>query len=174
MPDEVLYNQSTQEPPACANTLFLEAQAGVYARAACLTAAFAIAAQYDGPQDCNDNHAPHIPLSQVAIYISNLLRLGMPEAHLVTIIACCCRMTRMPSLACAAAAAAALPKHGSGEQAPAGSAHAAENAGAATSVNLSSTFYMVNPSGDLPSTQASFQGWFQQQANWQVRQCRCL
>ncbi|PRW58029.1 Regulator of spindle pole body duplication [Chlorella sorokiniana] len=55
------------------------------------------------------------------------------------------RMYRMPSLICAAA-----------------SAHRAS-----TCVDLSSTFYALNPSGDLADTQSAFQDWFGGMRGWQ-------
>ena len=72
----------------------------------------------------------------------------------------------MPSLACAAAAAvtgAHVP-----DAAPSRPA-AAQVATKGALVDLRSTYYMVNPSGDLPATQATFQELFQKQAGWQVR-----
>ncbi|KAL4433955.1 hypothetical protein ABPG75_000396 [Micractinium tetrahymenae] len=55
------------------------------------------------------------------------------------------RLYRMPSLACAAASAQR----------------------ASTSVDLSSTFYALNPSGDLATTQATFQDWFRGMKGWE-------
>lgn len=39
------------------------------------------------------------------------------------------------------------------------------------SVDLSSTFYALNPSGDLADTQSAFQDWFSGMRGWQVRGC---
>ena len=38
----------------------------------------------------------------------------------------------------------------------------------ARSVDLASTFYALNPSGDLAATQATFQDWFSGMRGWQV------
>lgn len=35
-------------------------------------------------------------------------------------------------------------------------------------VDLSTTFYVLNPAGDLPDTQQYFEAWFSQQLQWQV------
>lgn len=69
----------------------------------------------------------------------------------------------MPALACASAAAS-MRQHASSE---ANAASACSDASAA-GVSLRSTFYVVNPSGDLPSTQSTFEDWFHEQAGWQV------
>lgn len=37
------------------------------------------------------------------------------------------------------------------------------------SVDLSSTFYALNPSGDLTATQSTFQDWFGGMRGWQAR-----
>ena len=37
------------------------------------------------------------------------------------------------------------------------------------SVDLASTFYALNPSGDLEATQATFQDWFRGMQGWEVR-----
>ena len=37
------------------------------------------------------------------------------------------------------------------------------------SVDLASTFYALNPSGDLAATQATFQDWFRGMRGWEVR-----
>ena len=71
-----------------------------------------------------------------------------------------CRIYRTPSLACAAAVAARQVSS------PADAANQAVHA--ATSVDISSTVYMVNPAGDLSSTQATFEETFKQQKSWQV------
>jgi len=34
------------------------------------------------------------------------------------------------------------------------------------------TFYLLNPSGDLGSTQAAFEDWFKNQKGWEVRSAR--
>ncbi len=56
-----------------------------------------------------------------------------------------CRVYRIPSLPCAAASAQRSLR----------------------SVDLSSTFYSLNPSGDLSSTQSAFQDWFAR-LHWEV------
>jgi hypothetical protein len=35
-------------------------------------------------------------------------------------------------------------------------------------VDASNAFYLLNPSGDLEATQASFEHWFRSQKGWQV------
>lgn len=35
-------------------------------------------------------------------------------------------------------------------------------------VDPSEAVYLLNPSGDLPTTQATFEGYFAQQPGWQV------
>ncbi len=71
-----------------------------------------------------------------------------------------CRIYRAPSLACAAAVAARQPS------APAETS--ADGASEATAVNMANTVYMVNPAGDLSTTQATFEETFRQQHTWQV------
>ncbi|KAK9798929.1 hypothetical protein WJX73_002780 [Symbiochloris irregularis] len=83
-------------------------------------------------------------------------------------------LSRMPSLACAAATAAAssagqtnvtgFAENAAGTSAP---ADAQGTAGRAPLIDPLSAFYLINPSGDLPSTQAAFQQWFQSQPGWQ-------
>ena len=77
------------------------------------------------------------------------------------------RIYRTPSLACAAAVAArqaGCPEDGDA---------ADEAVGAGTAVDMSSTVYMVNPAGDLSSTQATFEETFRQQGSWQVPWMHC-
>ncbi len=78
----------------------------------------------------------------------------------VTLLDGGCRIYRAPSLACAAAVAARQPS------APAGTS--ADRARESTAVNMANTVYMVNPAGDLSSTQATFEETFRQQHTWQV------
>ena len=78
----------------------------------------------------------------------------------------------MPSLACAAATCAGLAECNVAVDAGACEALAQASRTASEDhpcIDLASTFYLINPSGDLPSTQATFQEWFQQQAGWQVQ-----
>lgn len=100
------------------------------------------------------------------------------DAHLVThVVTCCigtaefiymavtlvengCRIYRAPSLACAAAVAARQPS--------AAEDSSADAAREVTAVNMASTVYMVNPAGDLSTTQATFEETFRQQHTWQV------
>ena len=35
-------------------------------------------------------------------------------------------------------------------------------------MQLHSTYYLVNPAGDLPETEEAFAGWFQEQLGWQA------
>ena len=78
----------------------------------------------------------------------------------------------MPSLACACysseqqALQRAVGVHGPAPRAVAAEQHAA--------VNIASTLYMLNPSGDLPTTQAAFQALFAGQQTWQVSGCTCF
>ncbi len=92
----------------------------------------------------------------------------------------------MPSLACAAAtalrrpaapAAAAAPgtPHGRrpglrapGAARPAPAGERAERT-APLRVNARAAVYLLNPSGDLPATQAAFEPWFRRQPGWQAR-----
>lgn len=69
---------------------------------------------------------------------------------------------RVPSLSAAAASVAAA-------QAAAAQAAAAAAAAAlaARPVDLERTWYVLNPSGDLPSTQQTFQGWFAGTPGWE-------
>lgn len=69
-------------------------------------------------------------------------------------------MYRIPSLACAAAVAA--------RQVSSPADVAGQAVHTATTVDMSSTVYMVNPAGDLSSTQATFEETFRQQESWQV------
>ena len=70
-------------------------------------------------------------------------------------------MFRAPSLACACATALrnSIPVAGGGERAA-----AAEERG----VDARDAVYMLNPSGDLPHTQDTFQDFFLRQTGWQV------
>ena len=80
--------------------------------------------------------------------------------------ACCCRIFRQPSLACAAAAGIKQqqqPESVSDPHAP-----ASQSAVLLRSVQLHSTYYLVNPAGDLPETEEAFAGWFQEQLGWQA------
>ena len=43
-------------------------------------------------------------------------------------------------------------------------------AGASLGLDLASTFYVLNPSGDLAATQAAFEERFVSQAAWEVSQ----
>ena len=72
------------------------------------------------------------------------------------------RVYRVPSLACAWAVLAA----------PATSAQG-RGLGATSGIDPRSAYYLLNPSGDLATTQAAFQDWFAHQQGWQVRPCRC-
>ena len=103
-----------------------------------------------------------------------------------------CRLYRMPSLACAAASAHRASSR-QGQRTPAslfvcqactpGPAKLDTrgnvacfldvpnnllNCPAQCSVDLSSTFYALNPSGDLADTQSAFQDWFSGMRGWQV------
>jgi hypothetical protein len=78
----------------------------------------------------------------------------------VTLIDGGCRIYRAPSLTCAAAVAARQP------DAPAETS--ADGPREATAVNMANTVYMVNPAGDLSTTQATFEETFRQQHTWQV------
>ncbi|KAA6417398.1 MAG: cell division-associated BIMB-like, partial [Trebouxia sp. A1-2] len=69
------------------------------------------------------------------------------------------RIYRAPSLACAAAVAARQPS--------AAEDSSADAAREVTAVNMASTVYMVNPAGDLSTTQATFEETFRQQHTWQ-------
>lgn len=69
------------------------------------------------------------------------------------------RLYRCPSLACAAASGARRRSSGAG----------GGEGSAAPDVDLGSTFYALNPSGDLASTQSAFQDWFARLAGWEVR-----
>ncbi len=71
-----------------------------------------------------------------------------------------CRVYRAPSLACAAAVAARQPCVPEGTQ---DDSHTQSMA-----VDMTNTVYMVNPAGDLYSTQAAFEETFRQQPTWQV------
>ena len=88
-------------------------------------------------------------------------------------------MYRAPSLACACAIAA---RTAVGCSPSANSAGATEKAsskaelaeqevhgGEEHSVDVHDAVYLLNPSGDLASTQSTFQQLFQQQEGWQVR-----
>jgi hypothetical protein len=98
----------------------------------------------------------------------------------------------MPSLACAAASALrrpAAPAAPAGDaahrdcspsrdpraglRAPAAArpAPAGERAkrGAPLRVDAREAVYLLNPSGDLPATQAAFEPWFRRQPGWQAR-----
>lgn len=78
----------------------------------------------------------------------------------VTLIDGGCRIYRAPSLACAAAVAVRQPS------APEDASP--DGAREATAVNMANTVYMVNPAGDLSTTQATFEEIFRQQHTWQV------
>lgn len=39
------------------------------------------------------------------------------------------------------------------------------------SVNASNSYYLLNPSGDLSSTQAAFEDWFASEEGWKVGLC---
>lgn len=74
-----------------------------------------------------------------------------------------CRMYRSPSLACAAAVAARQhPSCCSSHQ------NQPKDCRAQVAVDLASTVYMVNPAGDLASTQSTFEKTFSGQESWQV------
>ncbi len=95
----------------------------------------------------------------------------------------------MPSLACAAASALRRPAAPAGDAAPRGCspprdaraglrapaaarpAPAGERAkrGAPLRVDAREAVYLLNPSGDLPATQAAFEPWFRRQPGWQAR-----
>lgn len=75
----------------------------------------------------------------------------------------------MPSLACAAAAAVRRQQACSqGAAATEASGRASAGAAAADALDLGSTFYMLNPSGDLASTQAAFEERFASLPGWEV------
>ncbi len=78
----------------------------------------------------------------------------------VTLVDGGCRIYRAPSLACAAAVAARQPS--APEDSPPDAAREA------AAVNMANTVYMVNPAGDLSTTQATFEETFRQQHTWQV------
>ncbi len=87
----------------------------------------------------------------------------------------CYRMYRAPSLACACAIAARgcspyADSSGASEQAysEAQCAEQPASCGPLSSVDVHDTVFMLNPSGDLASTQSTFQQLFQQQHGWQV------
>lgn len=102
-----------------------------------------------------------------------------------------CRLYRMPNLACAAASArrtstrqakgmllsppSSLPfGRCTCLRAPpiptlgAGASRRSTICSLLCSVDLSSTFYALNPSGDLVDTQSAFQDWFSGMRGWQV------
>ncbi len=74
-------------------------------------------------------------------------------------------MFRVPSLAFAAAAAAAAGAEGGGEEGVRPEAAAP----AAALVELSRSYYVLNPAGDLRDTQACFERWFADRLRWTVR-----
>ena len=87
--------------------------------------------------------------------------------------ACCCRIFRHPSLACAAAAG--IKQHQQSESISEPQAPAVQPA-VLRSVQLRSTYYLVNPAGDLPETEEAFAGWFQE-LGWQascVHHCKVM
>ena len=67
---------------------------------------------------------------------------------------------RLHALPCAAAAAAAA------------SQTTATKAAAPPQVDLSSAYYTINPSGDLQTTQDTFETWFKGLRGWTGRACR--
>ena len=108
-----------------------------------------------------------------------------PAAHL-------CRFYRMPSLVCASAAASrhnlaaaatddSLASCQSANHQASSSCNEQQRAapsvaqacctGASISVDISRTFYLVNPSGDLTSTQRQFEQTLAGQRGWQVGLC---
>ena len=72
-----------------------------------------------------------------------------------------CRVYRSPSLACACATALRTVSNAPGAD---DSAAPAES----RAVDARDAVYMLNPSGDLPHTQDTFQDFFRQQRGWQV------
>lgn len=76
----------------------------------------------------------------------------------------------MPSFAMACAAASRLGRSQQPEQTPAPQGAQADTASSAGSgvLQAQSTYYLVNPGGDLPATQAAFHPWFTQLPGWQV------
>ena len=100
--------------------------------------------------------ATHLVMHLVMCFISMAEFVYMA----VTLFDAGCRIYRAPSLACAAAVAARQPS------APEGSS--ADTAREAPAVNMAHTVYMVNPAGDLSTTQATFEETFRQQHTWQV------
>ncbi len=70
----------------------------------------------------------------------------------------------MPNLACASATAARLAE----QQLQCSAAAAVPEAKAVPKVDTRDAVYLLNPSGDLPATQATFEGLFRAQAGWQV------
>ena len=72
----------------------------------------------------------------------------------------------MPSLAAACAAAAAQrPRQGCTEES---SPRSSPETPCCHRVDAECTWYLVNPAGDLPSTQTTFEPWFQRLPGWQV------
>lgn len=76
----------------------------------------------------------------------------------------CCRIYRMPSLAAACAVAERRRQAEGG-----GIGIGGGGGGGGAALDLASTFYMLNPSGDLAATQAAFEERFSSQAGWEVR-----
>jgi Peptidase family C50 len=86
-----------------------------------------------------------------------------------------CSIYRMPSLACAAAAAVRRQQAcGQGDVATGAGAGTSAGAAPADALDLGSTFYMLNPSGDLASTQAAFEERFASLPGWEVCGPPCL
>lgn len=82
----------------------------------------------------------------------------------------CCSIYRMPSLACAAAAAVRRQQAcGQGAAAIGAAGGASAETACVNALDLGSTFYMLNPSGDLASTQAAFEERFTSLPGWEVR-----
>jgi separase len=78
-------------------------------------------------------------------------------------------MYRMPSLACAAAVAVRRQQASrQGSTTAKVDGNAAAGPAPAGALDLGSTFYMLNPSGDLASTQAAFEERFASVPGWEV------
>ena len=102
------------------------------------------------------SHAAHLVTQLVTCFIGTAEFVYMA----VTLVDGGCRIYRAPSLACAAAVAARQPSALEGSS--------ADGPKEATAVNMANTVYMVNPAGDLSTTQATFEETFRQQHTWQV------
>ena len=119
-------------------------------------------------------HAHKSVCAQLSVRLSSLLQdMGLPPQaqgingvkllagtnHMSACLSC--SVFRMPSLACAIAVAARRESEAAGELAV-----------ASCLVDVANTFYTLNPSGDLVSTQRSFETWFAGIRGWEVSRRR--